>query len=250
MKNTYLLVICYFWAIQGYSQLTAKQQTDSIDKENRRANVYANRKYSLSVGLNPYTNVSHGGGNNIFGAIDLTFSDRLVWLDVGKNASLETNFGIGFQPYQGTRLNLGCDYELLSKKYRVNLYAGGQYSLGLDQVTSMEDNSSIKVGFHHYGMPFVGLIWWPGKNDETDDDVNKVYRYHHPGFGQLIYFKLQVGYSFLLNKVSVDTTGAFDPHLYQLIRNNTANTLNVKICVGINIPTGEARRSQFLQHIY
>jgi hypothetical protein len=114
----------------------------------------------------------------------------------------------------------------------------------------MEDNSSIKVGFHNYLAPFIGVMWWPGKSDKTDDDPNKVFRYHPPGFNQLIYFKLQLGYSFLLNNMHVDSIGTFDSHLYQAIRNNTANTLNAKICVGVNIPTAEKRRAEFLNHIY
>src|ERR1700689_4360268 len=146
MKKIYLFVLYFLLVIGGYSQDQAdsakarkerRKELDSSEKEERRKNIYANRKYSFGISLNPYGNISNGSNIDFFKSFDITFSDRLNWLDVGKNGSLETNIGIGFEPYQGTKLNLGFDYELLSKKYKANLYVGWQYSLGLAQSTSL-----------------------------------------------------------------------------------------------------------------
>jgi hypothetical protein len=254
MKKTALITLYFLLAVACFAQENlleakhlkeAKKRSDSLDKDERRSNIYANRKYSFGVSVSPYANVTRASTINTFGDFDITFSDRLTWLDVGKNGSLETNLGIGFEPFQGTKLNLGSDYELLSKKYKVNLYLGLQYSLGLAQSTTLAGNSIVALGYHNYLMPFVGMLWSPWKEDKTSPDTAKTFLYRNPTFWQLFYVKLQVGYSFLLNKLQVDTTGAIGDQLYEMIRNNTSNTLNIKICVGINIPTKGEKRKKY-----
>jgi hypothetical protein len=254
MKRISLIIFYFLLAITSYAQENlfeskhlkeAKKRSDSLDKDERRANIYANRKYSFSISVSPYANIANASTINTFGVFDITFSDRLTWLDVGKNGSLETNLGIGFEPFQGTKLNIGSDYELLSKKYKVNLYLGLQYSLGLAQSTTLAGNPIVTLGYHNYLMPFVGMLWYPWKEDKTNPDTAKTFLYRNPAFRQLFYVKLQVGYSILLNKLQVDTTGAIGDKLYEMIRNNTSNTLNIKICVGINIPTKGERRKKY-----
>jgi hypothetical protein len=225
-------------ALQPYIQIVA----DSI----RRENYYAYRKYAISLSWNPYTSLATGQKNTFYKSVDITFSDRLEWLNVGRNASLEASAGIGFEPYQGTKLNFAVDYELLSKRIKVNLYTGLQYSLGLAQLTALNDVSSVKLGFHNYVMPFIGLVWWPGKTDILDSSETKKNKFRSPTFSQLIYFKVQVGYSFLLSTLQVDTIGIVSNQLYQTIRSNTANTLSISLTVGINIPTdGKERKAYY-----
>jgi len=255
MKKIYLTPLLVLLAAAGYCQEktnVAKEQKkilDSLDKEERRDNIYANRKYALSISWSPYANIAHSGSINTFGAFDICFSDRIRSLDMGHNGSLETNVGIGFQPYQGTKINLGFDYEFLSRRYKAHLYLGGQYSLGLAQANTLDGSAFVKVGFHHYLMPFIGVMWWPGKEDKTSPDLVKQYAYQHPGFRQLFFFKFQVGYACLLGKVQVDTIGAFSDHLYQVIRNNTSNALSLKLAVGINIPSFGRNRERYFDRL-
>jgi hypothetical protein len=228
-------------ALEAYFQ----KVVDSV----RRANYYAYRKYSLSLSWNPYTSVSTGQKVVFYKSIDITFSDRLLWLNVGKNASMEASWGIGFVPYQGTKLNFSIDYELLSKRIQVNLFTGLKYSLGLAQLTALDDFSSVKLGFHNYLTPFIGLVWWPGKTDILDTSRVKRAQFKSPTFSQLIYFKVQVGYSFLISALQVDTTGAVSNQLYQTIRNNTANTICIALTIGINIPTDGKERREYYQFL-
>jgi hypothetical protein len=247
-------MIAVLLATNGVSQSspaqdsTLKAHQKKLEKqtnEDRRINMYSNRKYSFGISLNPYAGLSNGN-TTFYKSFNVTFSDRMEKLDLGKNGSLETNLGIGFEPYQGTKLNLGFDYELLSKKYKANLYIGVQYSLGLSQSTSLDGKSFINVGFNNYLMPFIGVMWWPGKEDITNPDKEKRNLYREPRFWQLFFVKLQAGYSYVLNKPQVDTIGIFDKQLYGIIRNNTSNTLNFKIGIGINIPTRSLTRYNYL----
>ena len=241
MNKIYLAILLSSWALYGHAQpkaILAKPLQDSIKKD-RIANIYANRKYSFSLSESLYGSLSH---YHPFGVFDITFSDRLTWLDsLLKNASLEVNAGIGFEPFQGTKVHLGADYELLSDKIKFNLYMGCQYTLGLAQGTTMTDNSIVNLGFHNYLVPFVGFVYWPGKKDVLDTDSVSTELYRNPKFWQLFYFKIQVGYSFLISNLQVDTANGFDKNLYQIIKRNTANTLLVKIGVGINIPSGNRK---------
>ncbi len=52
-----------------------------------------------------------------------------------------------------------------------------------------------------------------------------------------------------LSKVQVDTTGAFGTQLYGIIKNNTANTLNAKIWIGIDIPSRGDRRREYHSYL-
>ena len=101
MNKIYLAILLSSWALYGHAQpkaILAKPLQDSIKKD-RIANIYANRKYSFSLSESLYGSLSH---YHPFGVFDITFSDRLTWLDsLLKNASLEVNAGIGFEPFQG-----------------------------------------------------------------------------------------------------------------------------------------------------
>jgi hypothetical protein len=226
----YALALLLSWLL--ISDVSAQNAADLVNED---LALYSLRKYSFSLAVSPYINVTHGGGNYLFGATEVTFSDRFKWLSSAKNAIGEANMGVAFEPFQGTKLNLGLDYLLLHKNHRANLYGGMQFSQGLTQATNTEGNAYIKVGLHSYIMPFAGLVWWPWKANEK----GKGSSIWNPHIAQLFYIKLQVGYSVLLNnRVKVDTTGGFtDAHLYQVIRNNTASTLAFRICIGIDIPT-------------
>ncbi|MES1159572.1 MAG: hypothetical protein ABUM51_02350 [Bacteroidota bacterium] len=240
MRYIYTFLIGSLLTFEAAAQRTSAQLLDSVKTENNNQNLYTFRKYSFSLAVSPYTNITHGGGNYLFGATEVMFSNRIKWLNFARNASVEANMGISFEPYQGMKLNLGLDYLVLPKSHRTNLYAGFQFSQGLKQLTTIDNSTSITVGYHSYILPFIGFIWWPWKENNLYTAQNRVNdAYLHPQIAQLFYIKLQVGYSFLLNShVSVDTTGNFtDTHLYQVIRNNSANTFTFRICIGLNIPT-------------
>jgi hypothetical protein len=244
-----IVVGCLLMIKATAQEATEQQKTDSVNK--RGLSVY--RKYSFSLAVAPYTNVTHGGGNYLFGATEVTFCDRFKWLH---NPGAEVSMGVAFEPYQGTKLNLGLDYLLLPKSHRTNLYGGVQFSQGLSQSTNTQGNAYVNLGFHSYMTPFLGFIWWPWKPNYvykaalTSAQNNSNDRFLNPHIQELFYFKLQVGYSVLLNsRVNVDTTGGFtDAHLYQVIRNNTASTLVFRLSIGINIPTFDDReRNKFSQ---
>jgi hypothetical protein len=247
MRCIYAILIGSLLTFETDAQKTPAQFRDSVKTEGFNQTLFTLGKYSFSVAINPYTNITDGGGNYLFGATEVTFSDRVKWLNLTKNASVEVNMGMVFEPYQGTKLNLGLDYLVLPKNHRTNLYAGFQFSQGLKQLTNIDSITSIKVGYHSYITPFIGFIWWPWKANNLYTAQGLVNDYYvHPQITQLFYIKLQIGYSFLVNShVSVDTSGNFtDTHLYQVIRNNTGNTFTFRICIGINIPTydKEARK--------
>jgi hypothetical protein len=237
--------------VEASAQKTFAQQKDSVQKEDHDQNLYTLRKYSFSLASNPYVNITNGGGNYLFGATEFTFSDRLRWLDPTGISSGELNIGISFSPYQGAKLNLGLDYLLLHKNHKANLYSGFQFSQGLKQLTDMGTGTFVQVGYHSYITPFAGFVWWPWKANELftpEGELDQAYL--RPRISQLLYFKLQAGYSFLLNtRVDVAENGTItDPHLYQVIRNNTASTLTFRICIGINIPTyNDKARGKYLQ---
>lgn len=248
MKKIINFFICNLVALVACCQqdsLTLTNMSKVSQQIDRAANIYANRKYSFSISLSPYANIAHSQDVNVMGLFDITFSDRFRWLNRSNSAAGEATFGIGFLPYQGTQIHLGYDVELLPEKYRVMIYLGAQYSLGLPQATTLDNKSYINVYWHDYMMPFIGITYWPGKQDITSKTATKIRQYRHPGFRQLFYARLQIGYSFLLGPVTVDTTGAFDSHIYTVVRANTSNTLNVKLSVGINIPSPGYRQKYF-----
>lgn len=237
----FLIVACAF--CQPTARLATPAGKAALDSE-RLYNFYANRKYTFGFGESLYGNL---GAYHPFGVFEISFSDRLTWLDLFKNASLETTAGIGFEPYQGTRVYVGGDYELLSKRLNFNLYMGLHYALGLAQATTMADNSNVYVGYHHYLIPFVGCMFWPHKKDILDEvqgsadaDLNR-----NPGFWQLFYFKLQVGCNFLVSPLQVDTSNSFNPQLYGFIKKNALTTLFFKFGIGINIPTEGRKRREY-----
>ena len=211
--------------------LYEKKAQDSMKRKERVLNVYANRKYNFTVSESFYGRFPK---YQPFGRFDISFEDRLSILDKILNpARYQVLIGIGFEPYQGTKLHVGAEYELLPTRYKTTVYVGGQYLIGLAQSTVMDNNiSTIDVGFHNYMMPFMGIQYWPGKvNDERSA------LYQDPGFLQLFFFKLQVGYSFLISNMQVSTKGPFDNNLLEQIKRNTASTVVFKIGLGINIPS-------------
>jgi len=265
MRNAFIFLIGCLMVFQALAQQPAgKRFTDSAkdkqlaDTANEEA-LYIYRKYSFSLAIAPYTNVAHGGGNSLFGATEVTFSDRFSWLNSTKNASKEISFGFAFAPYQGTKVNLGLDWLVFrNKSHRTNLYTGLQFSEGFKQSTNTQGTEYVTVGWHSYITPFVGFVWWPFKAKYQSDKYERSYKalsaeqadanqnFYNPHIPQLFYVKFQVGYSVLLNsRVSVDTTGGFsDVNLYRTIRNNTASTLVFRLCIGINIPSIHDREDQ------
>ena len=232
MRQLYLFPFFFSLALAGHAQLTHKDTT-----EERKLNMYANRKYSYGIseafyGFHP--------NSTIFHATDVIVSDRLSYLDIGSITSFELTGGASFQPYQGFRLHLGFDYEWLTPT-KVHLYMGGQYALGLTQRTFASDGrSDVVVGYHNYIVPFMGAMYWPGKRDiqrlDTNDPTEKA-RYDHPTFWQLVFIKGQVGLSSLLNKLSVTPTETFDKITASNIRQNVSSGLYLSLGVGINLPT-------------
>jgi|GEM_PF-2060166 len=249
MKQLFLAVLLLFSVASVYCQraplarsMPATLETKKLLDSERVENFYANRKYTFGISETLYGNLNK---YHPFGVFDITFSDRLTWMDMFNNASLETTIGIGFQPYQGTRLHIGGDYELLSKRLNFNLYVGAQYALGLAQATTMGDNSNIYVGYHNYLTPFVGFMFWPHKKDILDENGENNEENTDPRFWELFYFKFQVSYNFLISSVQIDTSGHFDPNLYGIIKRNVLNTVGVKIGLGINIPTLGRKRAEY-----
>jgi hypothetical protein len=179
-----------------------------------------------------------------FRRFDITFEDRLSFLDnILSPAHYKILLGIGFEPYQGTKLHVGADYELLPTTLKSNIYVGAQYLIGLAQSTVMENNSTIDVGFHNYLMPFIGFQYWPWKINESAAGAKKKNEYLNPGFSQLFFLKLQAGYSFLVSNLQVTTKGAFDNNLLEQIKHSTGNTFVLKLALGINIPSqGKSKR--------
>lgn len=220
----------------------ARAQLDSLvtasPKIKQTKKLYQFRAYSLNVSLSPYTSIAPAS-SSIMGLFDIEFDDRVLALDLLDNGAMEEHIGIGFLPYQGTEVHVGGDIEILPQAHRVNLFGGIQYTVGLPQSSSPDDNSSIYLGWHHYFEPYIGIDYWPGKLDQIES----------PRFRQLFYARLQVGYSFLLSRLVVDSTGNFDPQLYQTVRRNTGNTLAVKICVGIDIPSLGGKLRRYKQHL-
>ncbi|HTR28580.1 MAG TPA: hypothetical protein VMH27_04890 [Puia sp.] len=223
----------------------------AYQKIDRTRDLYQFRAYSLSIGLSGYSGLGAGYSPNIMGQFDIEFDDRLLALDFLKNGAIEEHFGIGFLPYQGSKLYLGSDIELLPQAHRVNMFTGFQYSIGLPQSSSPNDISSVYLGWHHYFEPYIGIDYWPGKLDlwtiHTGEDRAT---YYNPHFKQLFYARLQIGYSFLLNRLVVDSSGSFDPHLYQVVRKNTGNNLAVKITVGIDIPSSGSKLRRLDKYLY
>ena len=232
MRQLYLFNFFAFLTLVGHAQLTRKDTADE-----RRINMYANRKYSYGISEALY---GFHPNSTIFHATDVIISDRLSRFDIGNIASFELTGGASFQPYQGFRLHLGFDYEWLTPT-KVHLYIGGQYALGLTQRTIASDGQSgVVVGYHNYIVPFMGVMYWPGKRDiqklDTNDSTEKA-RYRNPTFWQLVYIKGQVGCSSLLSKLTVTPTESFDKITASNIRQNVSSGLYLSLGVGINLPT-------------
>ncbi|HMH35132.1 MAG TPA: hypothetical protein VK543_18980 [Puia sp.] len=215
-----------------------------MEKKDREINYLAFRKYGVGVSGGTYFSVL-GSGRNPFGVFDIVFTDRISPFGIAKNASLKATFSFGFEPFQGSIFNLGPEYDLLSKKNRLNLFLGLHYSFGLPQSAVVKDNSSVFLGFNHYLVPCLGLVWWPWKVDLSDS--SHIGDYWHPRLKQLFFIKLIVGYSFLLNRPQIEPSAGFDKNLNKIITGNTENTLNIKLCVGINIPSYGFYKDNYLQ---
>jgi hypothetical protein len=240
MRQLYLYIFITFLALTAHSQNNekdlVKSQPDSAKKE-RRINIYANRKYSYGLseafyGFHP--------NSTIFHATDVLFSVRFKPLDLGNLASFEWTSGASFQPYQGFRLHTGFDYEWLTPT-KVHFYIGGQYALGLKQRTIATNSlSSVTVGYHSYIVPFMGVMYWPGKRDinklDKTDSTEKS-RYRNPTFWQLVYIKGQVGYSSLFSKLTVTPTELFDKVTTSNILQNVSSGLYLSFGIGINLPS-------------
>ncbi len=203
----------------------------------RRLNMYSNRKYSYGVSETLY---GFSKNATIYHAADVNFSDRLKGLDIDDFASFEFTGGASFQPYQGFRLHFGFDYEWLTPA-KVHLYAGVQYAQGLKQNTIASNSlSSVMVGNHSYIVPFMGLMYWPGKRDVQRinrlDSAEKA-KLRNPTFWQLVYVKGQAGYSALLSRLAVYPSESYDKTITGNIRKNISSGLYLSIGVGVNLPS-------------
>jgi hypothetical protein len=227
-------------ALTGYSQLDLKKATkatmDTI-RSIRRNNMYTNRKYSYGVQESVY---GFAKDCTIYHAIDANFSTRWKPLDLWNILSFELTGGASLQPYQGYRLHLGVDYEWLTPT-KVHVYAGCQFALGLKQNTNASnDSSSVMVGSHWYVVPFMGVMYWPGKRDiqkVNRNNLTEKARYLNPTFWQLVYIKAQAGYSVLISRLEVNPSETFDKATTGHIIQNTSSCLYLSIGVGINLPT-------------
>jgi hypothetical protein len=232
MREWYLCMFFIFLFEAGRAQRTHKDTT-----EERRVNMYANRKYSYGLSESFY---GFHPNSTIFHATDVIFSDRLSGLDIGDFASFELTGGGSFQPYQGFRFHVGFDYEWLTPA-KVHLYLGGQYALGMQQRTIATNSlSSVVVGYHSYIVPFIGVMYWPGKRDIQNLDTTsskEKSRYRNPTFWQLVYIKGQVSCSTLFSKLTVNPTESFDEVTASNIRQNVSSGLYLSLGVGINLPT-------------
>lgn len=239
-----ILAFVVFLAFAGHAQSIPAEaafdkKTRLTNKDTvyeRRLNFYANRKYSYGVSENFY---GFHPNSTIFHAIDVVVSDRISRFDIYNFLSFELTGGASFQPYQGFRLHLGFDYELLTPT-KVHFYFGGQYALGLKQRTIEPDHSYVVVGYHSYVVPFIGVMYWPGKRDikklDMTDRTEKS-KYYNPTFWQLVYIKGQVGCSSLFSKLTVDPSETFDGPTASNIRQNVSSGLYLSLGVGINLPT-------------
>jgi hypothetical protein len=242
MRQLYLFYFFVALALAGHAQSTQPTHKDTTFQ--RKINMYANRKFSYGI-----SEVFYGFHPNstIFHATDVIFSDRLPFLDIANLASFELTGGASFQPYQGFRLHAGFDYEILTPT-KVHFYIGAQYALGLKQRTIATNSlSSVVVGYHSYIVPFMGVMYWPGKRDIkklNTNDPKEVALYRHPTFWQLVYIKGQAGYSSLFSKLTVTPTELFDKITASNIRQNVSSGLYLSLGVGINLPTyGDGRQA-------
>ena len=258
MKQSCTFILFIFLSLTGRSQLIRKDTaalkavrlTHKDTADERRINMYTNRKYSYGISENFY---GFHPNSTIFHATDVVVSDRLSYLDIGNFTSFELTGGASFQPYQGFRLHLGFDYEWLTPT-KVHFYIGGQYALGLKQRTiAINRLSSIIVGYHNYIMPFIGLMYWPGKRDigrlNTKDSI-EISRYYNPTFWQLVYLKSQIGYSALFSKLTVDPTQYFDEITTSNIRENVSSGLYLSFGIGINLPTFGSSKLANRNHLH
>lgn len=242
MRKTFCYAVCMLLALSGDSQPTHQ---DSIRME-RRQNMYANRKYSYGISETFY---GFAANSTIYHASDVIFSARIKALDISKITSFELTGGASYQPYQGFRLHMGFDYEWLTPT-KVHLYVGAQYALGLKQLTVASNSlSSVIVGYHSYLVPFMGIMYWPGKRDIEKlryDDSTEKFKYRHPTFWQLVYVKAQAGYSALISQPGVYPSETFDNATAGHIRQNTGSCLYLSIGLGINLPSfGNNKRKDY-----
>lgn len=219
------------------------------EKAENWLNTFAFRKYGIDITYGGYfnaTNVATTGGVHMFGAFELMFSDRVSWLNRDSSSKVALTWGVGFEPFQGTKLNFGANYDLTSIRGRVLVSAGILYSLGLSQSSSNDGKTYAYVGYHNYLMPCVNAIWWVKKVNYGDPDFA---RFQAPKFWQLFYVKFQAGYSFLVSPLVVDTTAGFSANAYRIIRNNTSNTIHWNLGVGLSIPSKGYHRDRYSYYL-
>jgi hypothetical protein len=244
MKRLRLLTFLCLLAAVGHAQSIAadsafrivRRHTHKDTADERKFNIYANRKYSYGVSENLY---GFHPNSTIFHATDVIVSDRLKCLDLTNFTSFELTGGASFQPYQGFRMHVGFDWEVLTPT-KVHFYFGVQYALGLKQRTIEPDHSWVVVGYQNYLVPFIGIMYWPGKRDiKKLDNTNSTEKskYYNPTFWQLVYIKGQIGCSSLFSKLRVDTSETFDGITASNIRQNVSSGLYLSLGVGINLPT-------------
>jgi hypothetical protein len=237
MRQAYLLLFLLLISLTGFSQyhLTLDSAQKVKLKKLRKDETYTHRKYNYSLsdvyyGFHPNASLYH--------AVDVFFSDRFSALDLWNFASFEGTTGFSFQTYQGFRLHAGFDYEWLTPN-KIHLYVGGQYAIGLQQRTIASNSlSSVVVGSHSYLVPFMGVMWWPGKQQyETKNTLDLVKLYRYPTFWELVYLKAQIGCSALVSPLSVSPTVLFDKTTASNIRQNVSSGLYLSIGAGVNLPT-------------
>src|SRR5579863_3818739 len=239
MRDLCLYSICIFLALAGHAQGTYKD-AQGLSKPKieslRKFDIYHNRKISYAVSETVYGFTKDCA---IYHATDVLLSVRQKWANTGDVLSFEFTGGASLEPYQGYRLHLGFDYEVVIP-IKLHPYFGCQFAEGLRQNTNPpNDSSSVIVGSHSYIVPFVGVMIWPGKRDpkkfkNTDTDEAK---YFNPTFWQLVFIKVQAGYSILISKLEVDPSETFPPLTTGHIIQNTGTCLHLSLGVGINLPT-------------
>jgi hypothetical protein len=236
MRTLSLFIGLLLLASAASSQVAGVLDTKTL-REKRSNDIYKHRKYSYGLagcyyGFHPNTSAYH--------AADVFFSDRIKLLSIKDIAGFEATAGFSFQPFQGFRLHGGFDYEWLTPS-KVHFYLGGQYALGLKTRTIASNSlSSIVVGTHSYLVPFLGIMYWPGKHDAkvfNTHDATEIAHFTNPTFWHLVFFKAQVGASALISRLSVTPTELFDKATASNIRQNVSSSLYLSLGIGINLPT-------------
>jgi hypothetical protein len=248
MRTLYLSIGLLLLVCTAYSQLPLRAYNKKELRKERSNDMYNHRKYSY--GLSYYRYGFHFGADT-YHAVDVFFSDRIKPLNIKDVLCFEATTGFSFQPYQGYRLHWGFDYEWMTAS-KVHLYLGSQFALGLTTRTIATNSlSSVVVGTHSYLVPFLGIMYWPGKHDASvlnKRDATEARHFKNPTFWHLVFFKFQASASALIGNLSVKPTELFDKATALNVRQNVSSSLYLSFGLGINLPTfSHVKLAQFNQ---